>query len=283
MGDRLGHLRAKALGQDRATSKLFMNKRGDLTGDRRLNTALYRLSGIALLLLGWELVIGQIDPTMSIRHVWGAVVGYLPSSEVRLSIGASLRRIGIGFVVGSSLGMAAGVVIGLSAGIRSVLDPLWGFLRPMSPLAWVPLAIVWFGITEQAAVFIIAYASFFPVMLNIAAGVQDVEPVYREAAITLGAGRLDVVRYVMLPATFPYLLAGLRISLGLSWAVIVAAELVIGSVLQAGIGYLMLRYTLVLYSLPRVVALVVLVGTLAFTVDWLMRHAAHRMTPWRTA
>jgi len=241
----------------------------------------YRLSGMVLLLVVWELVAARAEPSMSLVRVSEAALHYLPSEEVRQSVLASLRRIAVGFTIGSAVGLAAGFAIGLSAGLRAVFDPVWGFLRPMSPLAWVPLSIVWFGITEQAAIFVIAYASFFPVMLNTGTGIQEVAPVYREAALTLGARRRDVLRHVLVPAAVPYLLGGLRISLGLSWAVIVAAELVIGSVLRAGIGYLMHRYTLVLYDLPRVVVLVVLVGVLAFLADRLMRLTAQRLTPWR--
>jgi len=241
----------------------------------------YRVAGVALLLLVWELTVGRAQPSLSLGSLAASIVTYLPSEEVRTSVVASLRRIATGFTLGAALGLAAGIVIGMSRTLRSVFDPLWGFLRPMSPLAWVPLSIVWFGISEQAAIFVIAYASFFPVMLNTSAGIQEIKPVYREAALTLGANRFAVIRHVMLPAGVPFILGGLRISLGLSWAVIVAAELVIGSVLGAGIGYLMLRYTLLLFDMSRVLALVVVIGLLAYLMDHLMRLITRRLTPWR--
>jgi ABC-type nitrate/sulfonate/bicarbonate transport system permease component len=241
----------------------------------------YRLLGIVLLLGAWELTVGRAEPSLRLASVVASIVGYLPSGEVRTSVVASLRRIVVGFALGASLGLATGVAIGLSRTLRSILDPVWGFLRPMSPLAWVPLSIVWFGVTEQAAIFVIAYASFFPVMLNTATGMQEVNVVYREAALTLGADRLAVIRHVMLPAAVPFILAGLRISLGLSWAVIVAAELVIGAVLNAGLGYLMLRYTMILFDMGRVLSVVVLIGVLAYALDQLMRFTTRKLTPWR--
>lgn len=241
----------------------------------------YRLLGIVLLLGAWELTVGRAEPSLRLASVVASIVGYLPSGEVRTSVVASLRRIVVGFALGASLGLPTGVAIGLSRTLRSVLDPVWGFLRPMSPLAWVPLSIVWFGVTEQAAIFVIAYASFFPVMLNTATGMQEVNVAYREAALTLGADRLAVIRHVMLPSAVPFILAGLRISLGLSWAVIVAAELVIGSVLNAGLGYLMVRYTMILFDMGRVLSVVVLIGVLAYALDHLMRFTTRKLTPWR--
>lgn len=250
--------------------------------DARFNGALvYRLLGIAMLLGAWELTVGRAEPSLRLAGLVGSIVTYLPSAEVRTSLAASLRRIAVGFALGATLGLGAGVIIGLSSSLRSIFEPVWGFLRPISPLAWVPLSIVWFGITEQAAIFVIAYASFFPVMLNTATGMQEVNVVYKEAALTLGADRFAVIRHVMLPSAVPFILGGLRISLGLSWAVIVAAELVIGAVLNAGLGYLMVRYTMILFDMGRVLAVVVLIGVLASALDHLMRFTTRKLSPWR--
>lgn len=147
-------------------------------------------------------------------------------------------------------------------------------------MAWVPLSIVWFGLTEQAAIFVIAYASFFPIMLSTTTGVREVKKAHYEAAKTLGASKWAIIRYVIVPSAAPYILTGVRVSLGVSWAVIVAAEMVVGSVLQAGIGYLLIQYTMVYFEMSKVLALVLLVGVIAFLVDRIVKLAARRLTPW---
>ena len=242
---------------------------------------LARTGAYLLVLASWQLTAVRVYPELAPLSIVAEVWHYYPNPEFTQSVLASLRRIVVGFSIGTALGLVSGLGLGLHASTRGIVEPIWGVLRPISPLAWVPLSIVWFGITERAAVFLIAFATFFPMMLNTLQGVRDVNPVYEHAALTLGASRFQIIRKVILPASVPNLLTGLRIAMGLAWGVIVAAELVIGFVLQSGLGYLMFRYTMFAFRPARVLAVVLMVGTMAYVLDRLLRKALAVLAPWR--
>jgi NitT/TauT family transport system permease protein len=210
-----------------------------------------------------------------------AIIEYWPTKEFLLSLWASLRRVAMGFLVGSALGIPMGILVGMVPLLNRLFQLTTEFFRPLSPIAWVPLAIIWFGLNEKATLFIIAYAVFFPVLLHTGSGVRGVERVYSEAALTLGASRMAIAREVMLPAALPQIMTGLRISAGLSWAVIVAAELAVAASLQSGIGYSMMYNSMVIFDLDKILTLVVAVGVVGVLLDVLLRYVQHRLGPWR--
>ena len=247
-----------------------------------------KLAGVAVLagcylfgLLAWQAAALRFEPDLAPTRIVETMWSFYPREEFVGSLLSSLKRITIGYAIAAVLGVLVGTLLGLHRVLREVLDPLWGLLRPIAPLAWVPIAIVWFGVNEEAAIFVIAFTVFFPIMLNTSQGIRDAAAIYREAALTLGARPWNVVWEVSLPAALPSILAGLRVGMGLAWAVIVASELVIGFVLRSGLGYLMIRYTMFEFSLRRVVAVVVVVGVLGLLADQAMTRLADRLTPWR--
>lgn len=145
----------------------------------------------------------------------------------------SLRRVMIGFFLGSAIAIPLGILLGLSPIVSKAVDPFIQVLRPVSPLAWLPLGLALVKDSEKTALFVIAISSIWPTLINTRFGVSHVDPSYLNVARTLGASRWRTIRKVILPAAAPNIVAGLRISLGIAWLVIVAAEIL----LSGGIGY----------------------------------------------
>lgn len=173
-------------------------------------------------------------------------VGVLPSparviesavdrwSEFNTNIVASLRRLVLGFIVAALTGVSLGIAAGLSKRIADFLGPLVTFMNAISGIAWIPLAIAWFGVGTGMVVFIIWNASFFLIFLNVMLGVRLV-PVHLEQGLqTLGASREQIIRQAIIPGAMPYIMAGLRSGLGFGWRGLIAAELVGAS---SGLGF----------------------------------------------
>lgn len=146
----------------------------------------------------------------------------------------SLRRVILGFAIGSAIAIPLGILIGLSEVASRAVDPFIQILKPVSPLAWLPLGLGLLKNSESTALFVIAITSIWPTLINTKFGVSHVDPSYLDVARTLGASRWRTLTKVILPAAAPYIVSGLRISIGIAWLVIVAAEILVGG---SGIGY----------------------------------------------
>jgi nitrate/nitrite transport system permease protein len=146
----------------------------------------------------------------------------------------SLRRVLIGFLIGGGLGVILGTLLGLSKVSSKAFDPYVQVLRPVSPLAWLPLGLALIKNSETTALFVIAITSIWPTLLNTRFGVMNVDPTYLDVARSLGASPWRILTKIIFPAAAPSILAGLRISIGIAWLVIVAAEMLTGG---PGIGY----------------------------------------------
>jgi ABC-type nitrate/sulfonate/bicarbonate transport system permease component len=179
----------------------------------------------------------------------------------------SLRRIALGFLFGSLLGVPLGLAIGSFAIVRRLLEPYTEFLRFIPATALITVAVIWFGIGEGSKVFLIIYTTIFIVIINTAAGVSAVAPNKIRAARSLGASRAQVFFFVALPATLPYILTGMRLAMGNSFVTIIAAELVAAN---AGLGKMIWDARLYMLVDQIFVALLVL-GLLGFTADRLFR------------
>ena len=182
---------------------------------------------------------------------------------------ASLYRVTWGFLLAVSLGVPAGLVLGISPASGMVANPWIQVLRPISPLAWKPLAILTFGVSDAAAVFLIFLASVFPIAVSTTAAVQSIPVVYLWAGAGFGMRGLALIRNVIFPAALPQILTGLRVALGIAWLVVVAAEMI--AVDGTGLGYLILdarnsgnRYDLV-------VAAMALIGLTGLGLDTAIR------------
>lgn len=187
-------------------------------------------------------------------------------------IADSLGRVAVGYLTALALGIPFGLMLGWYPAANRVVNPVIQMMRPISPLAWIPLAIVWFGIGNSAAVFLIFVASFFPIVVASANGARNVPSIYRRAGRNFGLTRASLLAKVVFPAALPQIIIGMRISLGIAWLVVVAAEMV---AVDSGLGYLVIdsrnsgkRYDLV-------VAAMVMIGLIGLALDfgfrWLER------------
>ena len=179
----------------------------------------------------------------------------------------SLERIGLGFLLGSLIGIPVGLAIGSFAVVRRLLEPYTEFLRFIPATAMITVAVIWFGIGEGSKIFLIIYTTVFIVIISTAAGVSAVTPNKIRAARSLGAGTAQVFWYVAFPATVPYILTGMRLAMGNSFVTIIAAELVAAN---AGLGKMIWDARLYMLVDEIFVALLVL-GLLGFTADRLFR------------
>jgi NitT/TauT family transport system permease protein len=191
----------------------------------------------------------------------------MASGEMVRHIIASLFRVASGFALGTLLGIPLGLAMGSFARVHASVNSLIQCLRPISPIAWLPVAALVFKGSDKAAIFLIFLASFFPIAVATAAAVATVDLKYRRSAMNFGVHGLAAARYVIVPAVLPSILTGLRIALGISWVVVVAAEM-LG--VEAGLGYLVLdarnqlRY-------DRVVAAMIVIGMIGLLLDVTIR------------
>jgi NitT/TauT family transport system permease protein len=180
----------------------------------------------------------------------------------------SLRRVAVGYLIALVLAVPLGLWMGLSRGVFAALDPLVQLLRPISPIAWIPVAIVLLGIGDAAPIFLIALAAFFPIASAVAASVRTVPAMYIAAAQNFGLGQTAIIFRVLLPAVLPNVLVSLRIALGVAWLVVVAAEMI---AVDSGLGYLIIDSRNAGKRYDLVVAGMVLVGLVGFLLDLIFR------------
>src|ERR1700679_794584 len=152
-------------------------------------------------------------------------------------IGDSLRRVAIGYGAAVVVGIPLGLTLGWYPALNQVVNPVIQILRPISPIAWIPLAIVFFGIGDRAAVFLIFLSAFFPILVACASGVSNVPAIYRRAGRNFGLTQAQILSRVVFPAALPQILIGLRLALGVAWLVVVAAEMI---AVDSGLGYLVI-------------------------------------------
>ena len=225
---------------------------------------------IGIVLLAWHLSVGTLfnpalvpAPAATFAKAWGMMV----SGELFMHIGVSLKRVLIGYVIGCVCGIMLGAVMGRFWLARELADPVLELIRPISPVAIVPLAMLWFGIGELSKYFIIVYATLIIVLLNTAAGVSRTPVTRIRAARCLGANEYEVFLKVVLPSAVPFVLTGMRVALGFSFMGIVAAEL-IGA--REGLGFLIMNSQLLLQTDQLFVGLLSL-GVVGLIVDRIFR------------
>lgn len=180
----------------------------------------------------------------------------------------SLERVAMGYLLALVIGLPLGLLLGFSRGASRALNPLIQFLRPISPLAWIPVAIVIFGVTNAAAVFLIFLAAVFPIAVATMTGVHGVPEMMIRAGRNFGLGPFALARRVVIPAALPQVLGGLRIALGIAWLVVVAAEMI---AVNSGLGYLVIDARNAGKRYDLVVGAMVLIGVIGLALDLLAR------------
>ncbi|MCB1969565.1 MAG: ABC transporter permease subunit [Geminicoccaceae bacterium] len=192
-------------------------------------------------------------------------------------IGWSLYRILMGFGLGCLVGIPLGLAMGLSNTVRGIFDPLVEFFRPIPPLAFIPLVIIWSGIGERSKILLLFLAAVWIMTLAARSGVASIRLSKVHAAYTLGASRWQVLRYVILPNALPEIFTGMRVAMGVCWGTVVAAELVAA---QSGVGFMIMVASTFL-STDIVVMGVIIIGIIGYSIDILMRMIEARLIPWK--
>jgi len=191
-------------------------------------------------------------------------------------LAASLARIVIALLAAVLLGVPVGIAMGLSPTIRGILDPIIELYRPVPPLAYLPLMVIWFGIGETSKILLIYLAIFAPVAMSALAGVRSAQQVRVRAAQSLGASRVQVLWFVILPGALPEILTGLRIGLGVGWSTLVAAELIAAT---RGLGF-MVQSAGEFLATDVVLAGIAVIAVIAFILELGLRAIQRRLTPW---
>jgi NitT/TauT family transport system permease protein len=181
---------------------------------------------------------------------------------------ASLFRVSWGFGLAVVVGVPLGLILGWFKPAFQALNPMIQILRPISPIAWIPVAILWFGIDDRAPVFLIFLASVFPITVSSMAAVQNMQLVYLRAAQNFGIKGPQLFRRVILPAALPQIITGIRIALGFAWLVVVAAEMI---AVNSGLGYLIIDARNAGKRYDLVVAGMVMIGLIGLVLDLLIR------------
>ena len=191
-------------------------------------------------------------------------------------LGASLTRILVALLAAVIIGVPVGIAMGLSPTVRGILDPLIELYRPVPPLAYLPLMVIWFGIGETSKILLIYLAIFAPVAMSALAGVKSAQQVRIRAAQSLGASRVQVLLFVILPGALPEILTGLRIGLGVGWSTLVAAELIAAT---RGLGF-MVQSAGEFLATDVVLAGIAVIAAIAFGLELGLRALQRRLTPW---
>jgi NitT/TauT family transport system permease protein len=236
----------------------------------RIKEMLPALALIAVLIAAWW---GAVAATHSVIFPtpWEVVTGTLELLEngtLWRHIAASLLRVGAGFGLAVCVAVPLGLWMGWVAGAYRTLNPIFQILRPISPIAWIPIAILWFGVGDASPIYLIFISSVFPMVVQTTAGVHTIEKRYLRAAENFGVSRHTLFRQVVIPAVLPQVIVGMRIGLGVAWLVVVAAEMI---ALHSGLGYMIMDSRNAGNRYDLVIAGMIIIGLIGLSLDKTMR------------
>lgn len=236
----------------------------------KVKNILYPIGVVAALLALWWLAVVQaqslIFPTP--LQVATGMFQLAQDGTLWVHIGASLLRVASGFLLAVLVGVPMGLWMGRVDAVYRTLNPLFQMLRPISPIAWIPLTILWFGVGDTSPVFLIFLASVFPLIVQTSAGVHTIEKRYLRAADNFGVSRGVLLRQVIFPAVLPEILVGMRIGLGVAWLVVVAAEMIAP---VSGLGYLIIDSRNAGSRYDLVIGVMIIIGIIGLLLDIGMR------------
>jgi len=236
----------------------------------RIKEALPAMALIAVLIAAWWLTV-YLTHSLIFPTPWGVVTGtweLLRNGTLWDHIGASLMRVGAGFGLAVCFALPLGLWMGWVRGAYRTLNPLFQILRPISPIAWIPIAILWFGVGDASPVYLIFISSVFPMIVQTTVGVHTIEKRYLRAAENFGVSRRTLFKQVVIPAVLPQVLVGMRIGLGVAWLVVVAAEMI---ALHSGLGYMIMDSRNAGNRYDLVIAGMIIIGLIGLSLDTIMR------------
>ncbi len=241
----------------------------------------YFILSFTLVIFVWEAgrATHLINPKLfpSFPAVVGAFVQLMGDGSLVRHIYASFLRVIVGFSIGIAGAVVLGFLIGWFRVVRMIVDPLVSFFRALPPIALIPLMIIFFGIGETSKIIVLTYASFFPALVVIYQAIVGLDPIYGRAGQTLGVNNWEMFRLIILPQLYPHIITACRVSLGVCWATLVAAELIAA---QQGIGAMMVDAQNFFQMAPLVLG-VLLIGAISLIMDSIVRAIERRATAWQ--
>lgn len=247
----------------------------------RLKNILYPSAVVAALFALWWAIVAYtqslIFPTP--QQVLVGMFQLAQDGTLWKHIGASLLRVTTGFILAVLVGVPMGLWMGRVDAVYRTLNPLFQMLRPISPIAWIPVTILWFGVGNMSPVFLIFIAAVFPLIVQTSAGVHTIEKRYLRAAENFGVSRGVLLRQVIFPAVLPEVLVGMRVGLGVAWLVVVAAEMIAP---VSGLGYLIIDSRNAGSRYDLVIGVMIIIGLIGLLLDTGMRRLEHlKSIRWR--
>jgi NitT/TauT family transport system permease protein len=236
----------------------------------RIQQALPSVAVISLLIAVWWAIVAATGSVI-FPAPWQVVTGTIElvrDGTLWEHIGASLLRVGTGFALAVAFAVPLGLWMGWVRGAFLTLNPLFQILRPISPIAWIPIAILWFGVGDASPIYLIFISSVFPMIVQTTEGVHTIEKRYLRAAENFGVSRYTLFRRVVIPAVLPQIIVGMRVGLGVAWLVVVAAEMI---ALRSGLGYLIIDSRNAGNRYDLVIAAMILIGSIGLLLDGTMR------------
>jgi len=247
-------------------------------------TMISTITIIALLVLWWlashlHWVPPLFLPTPEVvaQRLYESATGRLSDAPLAENFGWSMFRVFTAFIAACVTAIPVGVAMGVSRVLRGIFDPPIEFYRPLPPLAYLPLIVIWFGIDELSKVMLIYLACFAPLAMSARAGVRSVSQEQIHAAYSMGATKQQVIRHVVVPAAMPEILTAMRIAIGFGWTTLVAAEMVAAN---KGLGQMVLNASNFLRT-DIVIMGIIVIGVVAYLFDLLMRYVERVAVPWK--
>ena len=243
-------------------------------------TARRGIISIIVFTVVWEIctrlhvpIIGNVPAPSS---VIGSMGKQLTDAFYWISWRDSMMRIVGGFVLAQAIGIPLGLLLGASKTAHSLIYPVFEIMRPVPPLAWVPVAVIFWPTPEMSMVFVTFLGAFFIVVINIVDGVRSIDARYLRAARSLGSSRSDMFWHILLPGSLPSIVVGMTVGMGVTWAVVVAAEMITS---RTGLGYLTWS-AYVAGEFPVIIIGMMSIGIAGYVCSAIIRFAGARMTPW---
>jgi NitT/TauT family transport system permease protein/sulfonate transport system permease protein len=252
------------------------------SGWRRLRRWALRLAGLGTLVVVWQTLssLGYLNTLLfpPPSAVAATLIDLLRDGSLLENSWASIQRVLAGFAMASIVGIAFGILLGWSELASEVLKPIIEVIRPIPPIAWTPLAILWFGVGNSPSYFLVFIGAVFPVFVNTYVAVRGIEKSQINAALCLGARPMLILTDVIVPAALPMIFPGLRIALGVGWMCVVAAELIAA---QSGLGYMIQQSRMMLMT-SSVLAGMLTIGAIGYAANSLMLMLERRVMRWRS-
>jgi NitT/TauT family transport system permease protein len=242
---------------------------------------LRKFLSLVIIVFLWHIVtVFDIPPFTRVPtpyEVWLEALKYIPTAVFLNNMIYSMGRIFIGFSLGCFIGIPLGLFMGWNKTVKSFVFPTFETLRPIPIISWIPLSVIMFPMTEQSIVFLVFLGAFYPIVLNTLLGVEAIPRNYINGALSLGSKNRHVFFHIILPGSLPYIFTGMTVGMGLTWVMVVAAEMVAGGY---GLGY-MTWESYILITYPRIILGMFAIGGAGYLFSSIVRGIGSRLMPWR--